>query len=119
MVVKLYQMRYEDGVYCYGTKDELIKNHNEWVEQSGRFELDEIDDELATTLQDLDEWWIVEEVYRFEEKADANYEMRIATYEKENDYLRRVNEILWSYIPESDYEINEKISKEINEVEAK
>jgi len=44
---------------------------------------------------------------------------KIKQLEKENDYLRRVNEILWSYIPESDYELNEKISKEINEVEAK
>lgn len=119
MVVRLYQMRYEDGVYSVGTKDELIKYHNEWVENSGRFELDEIDDNLATTLQDLDEHWIVEQIYVFDVNMDANYEMRIATYQKENDYLRRVNEILWSYIPESDYETNEKISKEIDEVEAK
>ena len=98
-------MRYEDGVYSIGTKDELIKNHNEWVENSGRFELDEIDDNLATTLQDLDEHWIVEQIYTV--SVD------------EVDYLRKVNEILWSYIPESDYELNEKISKEINEVEAR
>ncbi len=98
-------MRYEDGVYSVGLKDELIKYHNEWVENSGRFELDEIDDNLATTLQDLDEHWIVEQIYVFDVK--------------EVDYLRKVNEILWSYIPESDYELNEKISKEINEVEAK
>lgn len=38
---------------------------------------------------------------------------------KEVDYLRKVNEILWSYIPEGDYELNEKISNEINELEAK
>lgn len=63
MIIKLYQMRYEDGVYSIGTKDELIKNHNEWVENSGRFELDEINDNLATTLQDLDEHWIVEQIY--------------------------------------------------------
>ena len=44
---------------------------------------------------------------------------KIKQLEKENDYLRRVNEILWSYIPESDYELNEKINNEINEVEAK
>lgn len=98
-------MRYEDGVYSVGLKDELIKYHNEWVENSGRFELDEIDDNLATTLQDLDEHWIVEQIYVFDVK--------------EVDYLRKVNEILWSYIPESDYELNEKISKEIDEVEAK
>jgi len=48
---------------------------------------------------------------------DANYEMRLATYQKEVDYLRKVNDILWSYIPESDYELNEKIYKEINELE--
>ena len=105
MSIKLYQMRYEDGVYSVGLKDELIKYHNEWVENSGRFELDEIDDNLATTLQDLDEHWIVEQIYVFDVK--------------EVDYLRKVNEILWSYIPESDYELNEKISKEIDEVEAK
>tara|TARA_Y100000004_G_scaffold119088_1_gene133809 strand:- start:9478 stop:9795 length:318 start_codon:yes stop_codon:yes gene_type:complete len=105
MRVILYQMRYEDGVYSVGTKNELIKYHNEWVENSGRFELDEIDDNLATTLQDLDEHWIVEQIYQFDVK--------------EVDYLRKVNEILWSYIPESDYELNEKISKEIDEVEAK
>lgn len=98
-------MRYEDGVYSVGLKDELIKYHNEWVENSGRFELDEIDDNLAITLQDLDEHWIVEQIYVFDVK--------------EVDYLRKVNEILWSYIPESDYELNEKISKEIDEVEAK
>ena len=50
---------------------------------------------------------------------DANYEMRIATYHKEVDYLKKVNKILWSFIPESDYELNEKISKEINKLEEK
>ena len=44
---------------------------------------------------------------------------RVETLNKQVDYLRKVNEILWSYIPESDYELNEKISNEINEVEAK
>jgi len=44
---------------------------------------------------------------------------RVETLNKEVDYLRKVNEILWSYIPESDYELNEKISNEINELEAK
>ena len=31
--------------------------------------------------------------------------------------LEKQIEILWSYIPESDYELNEKISKEINKLE--
>ena len=44
---------------------------------------------------------------------------RVETLKKQVDYLRKVNQILWSYIPESDYELNEKISNEINEVEAK
>ena len=44
---------------------------------------------------------------------------RVETLNKQVDYLRKVNEILWSYIPESNYELNEKISNEINEVEAK
>tara|TARA_R100000005_G_C4975687_1_gene187176 strand:+ start:176 stop:349 length:174 start_codon:yes stop_codon:yes gene_type:complete len=42
---------------------------------------------------------------------------RVKTLNEELDYLRKVNEILWSYLPESDYEINERISKEIDEVE--
>ena len=33
--------------------------------------------------------------------------------------LEKQIEILWSYIPESDYELNEKISKEINKLEEK
>tara|TARA_B100001939_G_C16707714_1_gene515591 strand:+ start:236 stop:412 length:177 start_codon:yes stop_codon:yes gene_type:complete len=44
---------------------------------------------------------------------------RVKTLNEELDYLRKVNEILWSYLPESDYEINERISKEIDELEAK
>jgi|TARA_B100000902_G_scaffold258056_1_gene244315 hypothetical protein len=32
-------------------------------------------------------------------------------------YLEEVNRILWSYIPESDRELNEKIFSEINELE--
>ena len=95
-------MRYEDGVYSVGLKDELIKYHNEWVENSGRFELDEIDDNLATTLQDLDEHWIVEQIYVFDVK--------------EVDYLEKYLHLLWSYIPEDDWgEISEKIEKEMEQ----
>ena len=102
MNIKLYQMRYEDGVYSVGLKDELIKYHNEWVENSGRFELDEIDDNLATTLQDLDEHWIVEQIYVFDVK--------------EVDYLEKYLHLLWSYIPEDDWgEISEKIEKEMEQ----
>ena len=54
MIIKLYRLSYEDGEYCIGTEAEVIQNHNEWVEHSGRFESDEIDDNLATTLQDLE-----------------------------------------------------------------
>tara|TARA_Y100000590_G_scaffold374355_1_gene438658 strand:- start:328 stop:504 length:177 start_codon:yes stop_codon:yes gene_type:complete len=44
---------------------------------------------------------------------------RVKTLNKEVDYSRKIIDILWSYIPESDYEINEKINNEINELEAK
>ena len=63
MIIKLYRLSYEDGEYCIGTEAEVIQNHNEWVEQSGRFELDEIDDNLATTIQELAEHWTVEVIY--------------------------------------------------------
>mgnify|MGYP003136463604 CR=1 FL=1 len=61
--IELYEISYEDGRYCVGTKAEVIHQHNEWVEHSGRFELDEIDDNLATTIQDLEEHWTVEVIY--------------------------------------------------------
>jgi hypothetical protein len=32
---------------------------------------------------------------------------------EQEEYLEELVRILWSYIPESDYELNEKISKEI------
>ncbi len=38
MKIELYRLSYEDGEYCIGTETEVIDNHNEWVEQSGRFE---------------------------------------------------------------------------------
>ena len=63
MIIKLYRLSYEDGEYCIGTEAEVIQNHNVWVENSGRFELDEMDDNLATTLQDLEEHWTVEHFY--------------------------------------------------------
>tara|TARA_R100000353_G_scaffold39993_2_gene31741 strand:+ start:13726 stop:13947 length:222 start_codon:yes stop_codon:yes gene_type:complete len=63
MDIEIYQLSYEDGVYCVGTKAEVIHRHNVWVEQSGRFELDEIDDNLATTIQELAEHWTVEVIY--------------------------------------------------------
>ena len=97
-------MRYEDGVYSVGLKDELIKYHNEWVENSGRFELDEIDDNLATTIQDktLHEHWTVEHFY--------------TVSVKEVDYLEKYLHLLWSYIPEDDWgEISEKIEKEMEQ----
>jgi hypothetical protein len=63
MEIKLYRLSYEDGEYCVGTESEVIKSHNEWVEQSGRFELDEIDNNLAASIQDLEEHWTVEQFY--------------------------------------------------------
>ncbi len=63
MEIKLYRLSYEDGEYCVGTENEVINNHNDWVRQSGRFELNEIDDNLAKTLQDLEEHWTVEQFY--------------------------------------------------------
>lgn len=63
MEIKLYRLSYEDGEYSVGTEAEVIKQHNEWVEQSGRFELDEIANNLATTINDLKEHWTVEQFY--------------------------------------------------------
>lgn len=68
MAIQLYRLSYEDGEYCIGTEAEVIKEHNEWVESSGRFEEDEVANALATTLQDLDQHWTVENIYTFEEK---------------------------------------------------
>tara|TARA_B100001287_G_scaffold125158_1_gene105485 strand:+ start:2152 stop:2409 length:258 start_codon:yes stop_codon:yes gene_type:complete len=74
MEIKLYRLEYEDGEFCVGTESEVINEHNSWVENSNRFvkksknscEFDESDliaNNLATTLQDLDKHWIVEQFY--------------------------------------------------------
>tara|TARA_R100001443_G_scaffold24148_1_gene36317 strand:- start:5670 stop:6044 length:375 start_codon:yes stop_codon:yes gene_type:complete len=65
MDIKLYRLSYEDGEYCVGTEAEVISRHNEWVKESGRFELDEIDNNLTTTIEDktLHEHWTVEHFY--------------------------------------------------------
>jgi len=73
--IKLYRLSYEDGEYCVGTEAEVISSHNEWVENSGRFEKEEWEDNLATTIQDLEEHWTVEQFYtvviKVEEEIDA------------------------------------------------
>lgn len=72
--IKLYRLSYENGEYCIGTEAEVINEHNQWVKSSGRFvekakdscEFDESDlikNNLATTIQDLDEHWTVEQFY--------------------------------------------------------
>ena len=38
------------------------------VESSGRFEKDEVANALATTLQELEEHWEVEQIYTFKEE---------------------------------------------------
>ena len=75
MEIKLYRLSYEDGEYCVGTEAEVISSHNEWVENSGIFEKEEWEDNLATTIQDLEEHWTVEQFYtvviKVEEEIDA------------------------------------------------
>ena len=67
--IKLYKLSsvIDDELeeYCVGTEEEVINEHNSWVKNSGIFESDEIDDNLATTLQDLKEHWEVEYIYTF------------------------------------------------------
>lgn len=67
--IKLYKLSsvIDDELeeYCVGTEEEVINEHNSWVKNSGIFESDEIDDNLATTLQDLKEHWEVEHIYTF------------------------------------------------------
>ena len=63
--IKLYKLSYEDGEYCVGTEEEVIYEHNSWVKDSGRFEEEEINDNLATTIDDLKEYWEVEQFYTF------------------------------------------------------
>ena len=75
MEIKLYRLSYEDGEYCVGTEAEVINQHNQWVESSGRFEKEEVADALATTLQDLEKHWTVEQFYtvviKVEEEVNA------------------------------------------------
>ena len=67
--INIYKLSYvvdnELEEYCVGTEEEVINEHNSWVKNSGIFEPDEMDDKLATTLQDLQKEWQVENIYTF------------------------------------------------------
>jgi len=67
--IKLYKLSYvidnELEEYCVGTEEEVIYEHNSWVKDSGIFEEEEINDNLATTIDDLKEHWEVEQFYTF------------------------------------------------------
>lgn len=88
----------------------------------------EMDDAIAShivaitkkvfALTEQDTFYQLGQMSKFIKELDKEFDIKYKE-EGEVDYLRRVNEILWSYIPESDYELNEKINNEINEVEAK
>ena len=61
--IKLYRLIDESVECCVGTETEVISYHNDWVKNSGRFELDEQLETIATTIQDLEEHWTVEQFY--------------------------------------------------------
>lgn len=61
--IKLYRLIDESVECCVGTETEVISYHNDWVKNSGRFELDEQLKAIATTIQDLEEHWTVEQFY--------------------------------------------------------
>lgn len=91
--IKLYKLSYEDGEYCVGTEEEVINEHNSWVKDSGRFESDEIDDNLATTIDDLKEHWEVDQfytvnLYAIVENSDR-YKDRIHTIQQLWECIRR------------------------------
>ena len=61
--IKLYRLIDESVECCVGTETEVISYHNDWVKNSGRFELDEQLGAISTTIQDLEEHWTVEQFY--------------------------------------------------------
>jgi len=63
MEIKLYRL-IDEGTECIvGTEAEVLSYHNSWIKNSGRFELDEQLREIATTIQDLEKHWTVEQFY--------------------------------------------------------
>lgn len=61
--IKLYRL-IDEGTECIvGTEAEVLSYHNSWVQNNGIFELDEQLEATATTIQDLDEHWTVEQFY--------------------------------------------------------
>ena len=71
MDIKLYRL-IDEGVECIvGTETEVISYHNNDFVKSGRFEADEIADALATTIQDLEEHWTVEQFYTIVLKVEG------------------------------------------------
>ena len=40
--LNIFEISYEGDSYLVGTRDEILKAHNEWLESSGNFEKEEI-----------------------------------------------------------------------------
>jgi SPX domain protein involved in polyphosphate accumulation len=102
--IKLYRLSYEEGEYCVGTEEEVISEHNQWVRNSGRFveksedscefdESDLIQNNLATTIDDLKEHWEVDQFYTVNLYSiienSPKYKERIYTIQQLWECIRR------------------------------
>ena len=61
--IELYRLIDEGEEYTTGTKAEVIKEHNDWLSDSELFDTDEIAEYTATTIDELNEHWTVEQFY--------------------------------------------------------
>jgi len=61
--LNIFEMSHEGNSYLVGTRDEILKAHNEWLESSGNFEKKEIKTYWADDLFDVKGFWDLELIY--------------------------------------------------------
>ena len=61
--LNIFEMSYEGDSYLVGTRDEILKAHNEWLESSGNFEKEEIKTYWGNDLFDVKGFWDLDLIY--------------------------------------------------------
>ena len=61
--LNIFEISHEGDSYTIGTRDEILKAHNEWLESSGNFKKEEIKTYWAEDLFDVKGFWDLELIY--------------------------------------------------------
>lgn len=61
--LNIFEMSHEGDSYLVGTRVEILKAHNEWLESCGNFEKEEIKTYWAEDLFDVKGFWDLDLIY--------------------------------------------------------